>query len=121
MTTMLKASGKTLNLENVTHAQVNSGAVVLFPANYFQVRAAGEEAAKAVEMMKANGFVGDGNTLVNPNRVVLAEEAGQIARLLLDGAAKMVIVPVGFLENLRQEVSGAGNVEAKPRRKKGAE
>ncbi len=105
MATVFKASKRTIILENVTHIQVFPDATLLFPAGFYTIRLTGEEAEKAVELAKAAGFVGNGDLLVNPRRLVVAEEEAATARLMLDGFQKSVIVPVAFLAHLEPSPS----------------
>jgi hypothetical protein len=74
--------------------------VILHPAGYYTLRFVGEEAGKAVELAKLAGFVGNDDLLINPLRLVVAEEENATARLMLDGSPKQVIVPLQFLAHL---------------------
>lgn len=98
MATYIQVSGRTVNIENVTHALNQGDALVIFPAGYYQLRLTGEEARQAKARMIEAGFVCSGETIINPSRFVIAEEAGSVARLMLDGAQKMVVVPKQFTE-----------------------
>ena len=100
MATILKAQKRTIILENVTHIQVHPDATLLFPAGFYTIRLTGEDVAKAIELAKLAGFVGDSDLLVNSRRVVVAEEEAATARLMLDGFPKQVVVPVQFLAYL---------------------
>ncbi len=124
MATIFKAQRRTIILENVTHIQAYPDATLLFPANFYTLRLAGEEAEKAVELAKTAGFVGNDELLINPLRLVVAEEDQATARLMMDGYAKQIIVPAKFLAYLEPEpapvpapVSSAG----KSSKKKSAE
>jgi len=100
MATVLKTQSRTIILENVTHIQVHPDATLLFPAGFYTIRLVGEDAVKAVELAKVAGFVGDDDLFVNPARLVVAEAEAATARLMLDGQAKQLIVPVQFLAHL---------------------
>lgn len=102
MATVLKAQKRTIILENVTHIQVLPDGTLLFPAGFYTIRLVGEDAEKAVELAKLAGFVGNSDLLVNPKRLVVAEEENATARLMLDGQVKQLIVPVQFLAHLEQ-------------------
>lgn len=97
MPTVLKAQKRLIVMENVTHLAMQGEAVLVFPADFYVLRLTGEDAARALELAKAVGFVGNADYLVNPARLVVAEEEGAIAKLLLDGFNKALMVPVEFL------------------------
>ena len=122
MATVLKAQKRTIILENVTHIQVLPDATLLSPAGFYTIRLVGEDAENAVDLAKLAGFVGDSDLLVNPKRLVVAEEENATARLMLDGQGKQLVVPVEFLAHLEPTpapvtpVSTAGAVSSAGKR-----
>lgn len=140
MPATIQAVGRTLFVENITHAQINNGVVAINPAGYFPLHVTGHEADAALEAMQAAGFIGDDTLLVNPRRLIMLEKSSDIAHLYLEGTTRVLVVPTGFLacleavhleapsvkeapsleEALIEEVSETGNSEPKPRRKKAA-
>lgn len=124
MATVFNTSGRTIIIENVTHAQISPDVVLVYPANYHVLRIMGEEMKAVTRLLKSAGFVGDANILINPNRVCFAEEGGAIARLILDGYNKALLVSTEILACLNAQpavqavVSSDGNAEPAPTRKK---
>lgn len=124
MATVFNTSGRTIIIENVTHAQISPDVILLYPANYHVLRIMGEEMKTVTRLLKDAGFLGDASILINPNRVCFAEEGGAIARLILDGYSKALLVSTAVLTCLNPQpavqemVSSAGNPEPAPARKK---
>lgn len=102
MPTIFKTSGRTLIVENIVYAQTYPDVTLLYPALYHCVRVSGEEAGKVKAQLIACGFVGTDEVLVNPNRIVAAQENGSVLSLHLDGWEKVLIVPAQFMAVLEK-------------------
>lgn len=91
MLTIVKTTGRTYIVEQITHALVYPDQTVVFPVDYHQVQLSGDDAQRMNEAMKTAGFVGEG-TLINPARVSVIEDAGSTLKVFMDGADRPVFL-----------------------------
>ncbi len=117
----VKTIGRIFVTEQITHAIIGRNQLTVFPVGYYQVILTGDEMKRMIAALQGAGFLGT-ETLINPARICMVEEQGDIARVYLEGADRLLYLPIATVKDLfpAPESPAAETAPAKKSAKKGA-
>lgn len=113
MKTPIQVTGRTLVIEQITHAIVFPNQTHVFPVDYHELILMGDDGKQAAEALRAAGFVGD-HMLINPQRVSVIEDQGSTVRVFLEGADKILHLPKEIVAALFPVQETAPGILAEP-------